>query len=503
LTPQERNSGFIIAEEITVLGMYIGPDQEQHNADKIVEKLMKVARYWNRYNLSLPGRVAIAKTMLYSQINYLGCFLKMREENLKRMEGIIENYVRGNLNISKTRIFEKVENGGLGLFDLSTFLDSQKCSWIRRAENRDEGWKCRLFLSGYNNRLLANPTMIASDVYPVTNTIAISFEKFRNAFYSINENFRSALIFNCDLFTFRLNSNRYLNKEFFGDLWNNYRTEIVNLTMRNIHNGVRYVTLDQFLNETGIPITEEMLTGLRGLFDTAKTRFCKKNIHEKTCEKLEDYVKKIKKGSKKFRKILEINNPCEISRNIQKFSDTVDIVATVEVSKILNLSWNFGYLDNAFRTFIFKLHNNTLGLNHSLSKFVRGKEPYCTFCNLTLNPYPENETVLHFFYDCPTTENFLRQFFGIIFGNEVEIRRSDYFGVYDDRNASNVKLLLLFSLYAKKYLWDCRTRKSLPNHLQAIENLRGSVFAWAKISGTVRSCIAGCGLRYIQQNIRF
>jgi hypothetical protein len=58
----------------------------------------------------------VAKTFLYSQINYLGCFLPINGEKINTFETLIEDYVKGPLNISKERMTLSREEGGGGSF---------------------------------------------------------------------------------------------------------------------------------------------------------------------------------------------------------------------------------------------------------------------------------------------------------------------------------------------------------------------------------------------------
>jgi hypothetical protein len=71
--------GFTAVESVTILGLEIEGDSGLFNNsfEKICDKIQKNISVWKRFNLSLPGRICIAKTMLYSQINYLGCFLEI------------------------------------------------------------------------------------------------------------------------------------------------------------------------------------------------------------------------------------------------------------------------------------------------------------------------------------------------------------------------------------------------------------------------------------------
>ena len=90
--------GFEIKEKATILGMEISNNMMDFGgcAKKIAEKIKKEANWWNRFNLSLPGRINIAKAMLYSQVNYLGSFLPFTKEQINEFSTPIENFVNGN-----------------------------------------------------------------------------------------------------------------------------------------------------------------------------------------------------------------------------------------------------------------------------------------------------------------------------------------------------------------------------------------------------------------------
>jgi hypothetical protein len=125
--------GFSIVNEVTVLGLTVsGPSADfSQSLHKIGVKLQSQVNHWSRFNLSLPGRINIAKTMLYSQINYLGCFLPVGDQLISNYENLIERFVCGKMSISKTRIYKPVYMGGLGLFRIASFLDAQRVSWVR------------------------------------------------------------------------------------------------------------------------------------------------------------------------------------------------------------------------------------------------------------------------------------------------------------------------------------------------------------------------------------
>ena len=82
--------------------MEIGSESSNFNvaARQITEKLKKEINRWARFKLSLPGRIAVTKSLLYSQLNYLGAILPFSNDSRKEWSNIIEKFVSGNLNIA-------------------------------------------------------------------------------------------------------------------------------------------------------------------------------------------------------------------------------------------------------------------------------------------------------------------------------------------------------------------------------------------------------------------
>jgi hypothetical protein len=145
-----RELGFIISDRVTILGLEIdGNGYTHNNFARIVDKIRAQVRTWLPFNLSLPGRIAIAKSMLYSQINYFGCFLPIPTAIITECDNIITSFVKGKLNVAKKRLYKHPTLGGLGLFELQEFLDSQKCAWIKRSLNLNEVWKVLIYTANY------------------------------------------------------------------------------------------------------------------------------------------------------------------------------------------------------------------------------------------------------------------------------------------------------------------------------------------------------------------
>jgi hypothetical protein len=90
----------------------------------------------------------------------------------------------------------------------------------------------------------------------------------------------------------------------------------------------------------------------------------------------------------------------EIPHNINKYASSMDIIIDGNQSEFLNSLWTVNFFSNNMKTFLFKLHNNTLGYNSAVAHFVRNHSPSCTFCDLAGNEDDNVEKGLHLFYDC-------------------------------------------------------------------------------------------------------
>jgi exonuclease III len=188
--------GFTITDSVTILGLNLNRNGVMgNNFQKIGQKIQGVINHWRPFNLSLPGRISIAKCMMYSQINYLGCFIPIPELFVTEYDNMITSFVKGKLNIAKKRLYLPPAHGGLGLFIIDDFLDAQRCAWIKRCVGLDENWKITIYAKNYANLFNCKARNINLDELPITYAICKSFERVSNKFTQTNENFRESFIF--------------------------------------------------------------------------------------------------------------------------------------------------------------------------------------------------------------------------------------------------------------------------------------------------------------------
>ena len=87
-----------------------------NNFEKTISSLKKTIEFWNRFHLTLPGRINVIKSLLVSQVIYLGSFLMPSADKRKKIQELLDNFALGKLNFAKNRISLPREQGGLGLF---------------------------------------------------------------------------------------------------------------------------------------------------------------------------------------------------------------------------------------------------------------------------------------------------------------------------------------------------------------------------------------------------
>ena len=87
-----------------------------------------------------------------------------------------------------------------------------------------------------------------------------------------------------------------------------------------------------------------------------------------------------------------------------------------------------------------------------------------TFCDITEEPYENDETTLHLFYDCRHVENVLTAFYTWLFEleNNYYVSRLEFFVGFTSENIHRQRVLHIINLLIKKYIWDCKQRFTVP-----------------------------------------
>jgi hypothetical protein len=400
------NLGFDIKTSVTILGLTLKSNGKCYdgNIENIIGKVRYQVRYWSRFYLSLPGRITVAKTFMYSQLTYLGCILPLNNTAYDGLAGIIGDFVNGPLRISKKRIFQSREEGGLGLMDVKLFMESQNCVWVKRAQNLNDNWKIRLYRGSNGSIFNIRAKNYNKNTEPILYNMVKNFEKFIWGHTKVNENFRKTIIFENPIIFFEGNDRRILTDDFFSnEIMIRHGQKVKNLTVDSLlRREGELVTYEEFCAEQQMVVPENKFRIILGACRNLEIRLGKTDADQKKSESILETCNRKKKLSRIIRGIWEKENlVAEIPHNIRKYSDNTEIIVNGDDSKILNDLWGFNFWDNSIKTFIFKLHNNTLGYNYMVTKHVPNVNKDCTFCELNRVGEESTETPLHLFFTCP------------------------------------------------------------------------------------------------------
>jgi len=369
---------------------------------------------------------------------------------------------------------------------LDEYLGAQCCSWVKRAYSMDELWKKELFFLSGGNLFNLREKDFNKELNPILHNIARYFEKFVFKFTVIKENFRKAYIFDNPCIKFDVNSPHFLKKTFFtNEEWQMHAVKIKNLTMDMLmsNDNVTY-SKEYFENKCGMSVSLLKLNKLRGMALTSVRLYGKFSALDKKTDTVQNFLMRTKRGSKRIRNVLGDGEIGIVSPNILKFAELTEIVINSEESRFLNQCWSFGYLTNSTKVFLFKLHNNLLGLNSRVAHFVRGHPATCTFCDISNEPEEHRESTVHLFFECRHVENLLAEFFSWVFQtNEPRyVSRSEFFAGFRTEIPKKDRALNVVAILVKKFIWECKLRFCIPT----LQELKKNVIAELKRIASVQ-----------------
>jgi Reverse transcriptase (RNA-dependent DNA polymerase) len=156
---QIENTGFKIKNEIKLLGFNLTRDgiNSTDYFTGVNDRIGGIIRFWDRFFLSLPGRITVLKTLLLSQISYGGSFMMPPRAVLNDMQDQCNKFVIQGQKISIERIYATTCSGGLGLIKIEDFIRALQAVWIGRAfRSTRDCWRVDLHNITAGNPLTIN-----------------------------------------------------------------------------------------------------------------------------------------------------------------------------------------------------------------------------------------------------------------------------------------------------------------------------------------------------------
>ena len=190
------------------------------------------------------------------------------------------------------------------MFNLHNFITALQVSWIRRAcVNSNDSWKVDL-------RELGGGDVLQISSLPRDNTFGIglnniisSYVQFRKKFVLYGRNFLNEKIFKSNVLGTGRGMTQPFEERFFGnDLMNESGGLIENLTLSNFIVNGEFTHFREVAFLTGINLSNNMYKAIKNCY-TKLDKLSKNELIEP--QTLQEFFRKIKKGSKYYRIILD------------------------------------------------------------------------------------------------------------------------------------------------------------------------------------------------------
>jgi hypothetical protein len=468
--------GFNSVREVVLLGMTVNRDLSAliDHFNEIRGKILRIKEYWDRFNLTLPGRISVCKTFMLSQIGYLGCIITPTDAQFKALQKILDDFCLGTLRIAKKKLYLPANEGGLGLVNLRDYITALQCSWIKRVtQHWSDNWRYDIKKKCYGNPVLIDGNTFNDTENPILFNIGKSFGKFKNEYYKKDSNYRKAFIFKNPMFQRSRDDNGMLDEIFFGrDTGYDDLVKIAKLKFEDLFTRGGPKSLFETNREFDINLSLVTYMRLHEALELYKNKKAG-NDNPGPAVGIEFFMKTFTRGSKPFRRILchseFIKQKIENVHTVRSFFEITGIAAPDPVQ--LRKCWGFcnkTYLGNKCREFLFKFYKNILGTNDRVSKFVHGHNPECTLCEISNEPLPRQaESFNHIFASCIYSERIreavVKKYFPEIVDADIVVKKNFWFmaAIPSIRGVEYNEFISAVVSTTNYFIWTAKLQKNL------------------------------------------
>ena len=477
--------GFQVVTEMKCLGIKLDNTCTNlvEHYESTIAKLRSLVRLWERFNLSLPGRINISKTFLISQVGYPATIITPTDQQFIIMQGLVDGFVTNGIVVARDRYYTPPKYGGLGLIELKSYVAALQCSWIKRCNKSiNDTWRWTLAASCNFNMEFLRKGDVDRNLHPVLCDIIDSVFSLQLKFWSRNENFLNAPLID-NYFFMRAEPQRrapvrgcvdrnLLGAAFYDENRGALRKLRLNVIVRN---GNRIASFNELIAMTGLPFSFNSYLGLATAARFAIKKYSMKNGSNGSTVPLNFILQGVKKGSKRFRKLLMNLNLAGLDisklRVVRTFFELINCtVPSNSLLETLFSCWNWSFLSNRIRTFSFQFFNNSLGVGARIAARYRNGgmniDQRCTFCVKQGMAVPYREDFNHIFLYCPALTNVREIFFQeLVTGqlNDDERRLVITTGLVPNASGIDCVFNILTSLLFNYIVWQGKIKKSPPS----------------------------------------
>jgi len=465
---------FTVVDSVKILGRIIDSKIEklEDNFENIFAVIKKSILFWERFNLTIPGRINITKSLLLSQINYLGCVMLPSNRLLDKIQRALDDFSLGSIRFARERLCLKPEQGGLGLFNLKEFLEAQQCLWVLRAnQSCRDIWRVNLNLLGNGNCLCVSNKSINKAEHPILFGFASAFEKLRIVHDKRNDNHMSATLLDNSLIFRGRGERQLLNTDYLGISEEpELCKKIAFLTIEECYGILGFLDREEFLTQLNINVSLDTYSKLKKAITHFVNRL-RPNTESDGSVKTIGADFRIKKPGKKIRVFFGEKKSLKFQMarltQYQTFFriTEIDPVNAELFGKNFSL-WKMQGMTNRMRMFFIKFYNNILGINVRTAHFGENQSRLCFFCTNQKRINPNDETFIHLFLDCPSVKIWHAEFLQKCFPElrqltPAEERKLWFLGYFsEDFNLFLCVAVLTFQFY----IWEHKLKKTHPSH---------------------------------------
>lgn len=418
------NAGFACEDSFTVLGFFIDNKLQQlhKNIDKIKFKMSNIANFWGKVPMSLCGKITVAKTFLLSQISYICSVIPTQDHDFRIFDKIISNFITQRGGIKEKLVFKKVCNGGLGLIRSKDFIDGIRLGLIKRYLSSTDTWAQSLKISQFkiNDPLKFDLRHPIYELNPFAKNVAKSIAPFSDAFYNLDGNLLKARLID-NTTVFRDAEGRSLKLHSLDqNTIDTYKNKLYSLRPFDILNIRNLTTLSKIEIErkNDLILSNNDYSLIRNFMNFILEK--KIAAFNKPCTSILSFFNKYKKGSRHFREII-LSNKTPLNDDILAgLKNRLNIIhnytlhANRKRDLLFSSTFSISLIENALRANFFNFINSYWKLNSQINKFAPEVQPECSFCIKKNVPFPEKETLSHFFNNCPSIDTILTLLWNII-----------------------------------------------------------------------------------------
>jgi hypothetical protein len=362
--------------------------------------------------------------------------------------------------------------------------------------NTIDNWRLNLKLlsPGLN---IANIRLfdVSKQENPILFNIVEGYQVFTRCYDQIGMNHTKANIFCNPIFVRSKYDGNLLDKSFFGRTFFNLHADIIRtLTFENCFTATGFKSMNEFATMS-LPISQVVWVRLRGALLFAKEKF-KNNMNNANTlpppKSIEDFLGTVKKGSKKFREIIDKSVYGKLDArgvsSLQVFCDITElhIPDNTIVEHFLG-SWNVTFLDNNIREFIYKCRYNLIKTNDRLSHILPSLDQTCFLCKCVNSNQPHRESFSHFFRKCPVMSNLILRVSALLRINlrneNANFDQTYWFGNIDGTLDKNI--LLVYDVF-RFHVWTSKSQRIFPTATMLVERIVSTFRTIFKIKPSIK-----------------